>query len=43
MHYQVQDEIINTEGKPWPKKGADHYTAQLELPDKGRAIRVSFL
>ena len=24
---------------PWPKTGATHYHAQLELPDKGRAIK----
>ena len=23
----------------WPKTGATHYYAQLELPDKGRAIK----
>ena len=24
---------------PWPQTGATHYLAQLELPDKGRAIK----
>ncbi len=24
---------------PWPKTGATQYHAQLELPDKGRAIK----
>ncbi len=24
---------------PWPKTGANHYHAQLELPHKGRAIK----
>ncbi len=24
---------------PWPKTGAIHYYAQLELPDKGYAIK----
>ncbi len=26
-------------GMPWPQTGATHYHAQLELPDKGRAIK----
>ncbi len=26
---------------PWPPTGATHYHAQLELPDKGRAIKGS--
>ena len=24
---------------PWPQTGANHYHAQLGLPDKGRAIK----
>ena len=27
---------------PWPQTGATHYHAQLELPNKGRAIKGSF-
>ncbi len=30
-------------GMPWPQIGVTHYHAQLELPDKGRAIKRFFV
>ena len=32
--------MVLVRGMPWPQTGANHYHAQLGLPDKSRAIKA---